>query len=97
MNNEMKALADSLWTYMLPKIKEHFGSCVHFYRAQVVSPADNGKITVQRPFDTTQLQLPYVAAMANAVAGEQVTVFVFGTDANNINNSVIVNNGTFSL
>lgn len=95
-NNEMRALADNLWAYMRPKVQEMLSSTVRFYRAQVVSAASNGKITVKRPFDDASIALPYVQAMEDAPAGSQVTVLVFGSTGEDANNSVIVNDGEYS-
>lgn len=95
-NDEMKAVADNLWNYLEPRVQELIGSCVRFYRAQVVEASNNGKITIQKPFDNTPLALPYVSAMENAEVGSQVTVFVMGSNGHDANNSVIVNDGAFS-
>lgn len=95
-NDDMKIFADSLWKYLEPKIRELTGSCIKFYRAEVEQAASNGKIVVKRPFDSVSLSLPYVSSMANAAVGSQVVVFVFGSNNNDANNSVIVGNGSFT-
>ena len=95
--NAMKDLADALWAYFAPKVSQLMSSAVRFYRAEVVAAAQNGKITVQRPFDPSTTALPYVQAMSGAKVGDQVTVFVFGSSDSDSNNAVIVNTGTYSL
>lgn len=92
-NQEMKRFADRLWEYFKPKIEELTRSNVWYFRAQVTKPAQDGKITVQRPFDG-EIALPYVSSMENAAIGTQVTVFVFGSS---MTNAVICGNGSLSI
>lgn len=95
-NNEIKELADNLWTYLEPKVKAVTSSCIRFYRAQVTSAPQNGRVTVQKPFDTTYLSLPYISTMEDVEVGSQVVVFVFGSRNSDQNNSVVVGNGSFT-
>lgn len=90
--NEMKMLADSLWTYFQPKVEKLVTSNVWYFRAQVTKAASGGKITVRRPFDK-EIALPYVSSMASATVGSQVTVFVLGLS---LTNAVIIGDGTLS-
>lgn len=91
-NQEMKALADNLWTYFEPKIKAMLSSGVSFYRAQITAAAANGRITIQRPFDETALSLPYVSSAAELPVGSQVTVLVLGSASN----AIVLGDGTLS-
>lgn len=94
MNNdqEMKQFADRLWEYFLPKVEALTRANVWYFRAQVTKAAENGRITVLRPFDK-EIALPYVASMAAASIGSQVTVFVLGSS---LTNAVIIGDGTLS-
>lgn len=57
-DQDMKDLADNLWTYFEPKVKSLLSSGVSYYRAQVTAAAAGGTITVQRPFDRPSLPFP---------------------------------------
>lgn len=99
-NNEMKALADNLWTYFEPKIKAMMASNVSYFRAQVTATEANGKITIQRPFDDTEMALPFVPSLGGSDSsgnpvlqvGDQVTVLSMGS----LSNSIIIGTGTLS-
>lgn len=91
-NQEMKTLADNLWTYFEPKVKAMLSSSVSFYRAQITAAAANNRITVQRPFDDTEISLSYVSSAAELPVGSQVTVLVLGSPSN----AVVLGNGTLS-
>lgn len=91
-DQDMKALADNLWTYFEPKIKTMLSSGVSYYRAKVTAAAAGGTITVQRPFDQTELALPYVSSAEALAVGDQCTVMVFGSQSN----AVVLGNGTLS-
>ena len=92
-NQDMKRFADQLWDYFKPRIEELTRSGIWYFRAQVTKEAENGKITVQRPFDG-EIALPYISSMANAAVGSQVTVFVLGSS---MTNAVICGNGSLSI
>ena len=81
---EMQTLADALWVYFEPKIRSMLSNGVSYYRAVVTNKAANGKITVQRPFDDTPIQLKYVHSIGSIAEGDQCTVAVFGDDSNAI-------------
>lgn len=89
-NQEIKALADNLWVYFEPKIKAMLSSGVSFYRAQITAAAANNRITVQRPFDDTEISLPYVSSAAELPVGSQVTVLVLGSPSN----AIVLGSGT---
>lgn len=94
MENEdaMQALADNLWQYFQPKIQSMSTAAVTYFRAKVVGTASGGRITVQRPFETTTLSLPYVSSISGAGVGTEVTVLVLGS----MSNAIIIGNGTLS-
>ena len=91
-DQDMQVLADNLWSYFEPKIKSLLSSGVSYYRAQVTQAASGGTITVQRPFDQTQLALPYVSSAEGLEVGRQVTVLVLGSQSN----AIVLGNGTLS-
>ena len=91
-DQDMQVLADNLWTYFEPKIKSLLSSGGSYYRAQVTQAASGGTITVQRPFDQTQLSLPYVSSAEGLEVGSQVTVLVLGSQSN----AIVLGNGTLS-
>lgn len=91
---QMRVLADNLWKYLEPKLKDRLSSSVSYFRAVVRrDPGDPAvgerMMTVTRPFDNTPLLLPCSNGIANAAAGSQVTVFVLG----DLSNSVVVSDG----
>nr|DAP17988.1 MAG TPA: hypothetical protein [Bacteriophage sp.] len=94
MGNETGALvmlAQRLWNnFFRHKVKETQTDMLRFYRAEVTKAAANGKITVRRPFDTTEASLGYVASMAGAPVGSQVVVLVFGEKKNAANQKIIM-------
>ena len=75
-------MAAAIYAYVKKRIrKEELGDVVRFFCAQVVTPAQNGKITVQRPFDSA-ISIPYTASAAGLAAGESCLVLVFGNMSN---------------
>ena len=95
--DDLTSIAEYVWRYISPKIEERLAHNVQWYRAKVTKAAKDDRISIQRPFDETEQSIPYLASMASANAGDEVTVFVFGgTSGGNNNNSVIVNNGSFN-
>ena len=95
--DDLTSIAEYVWRYISPKIEERLAHNVQWYRAKVTKAAKDDRISIQRPFDETEQSIPYLAPMASANAGDEVTVFVFGgTSGGNNNNSVIVNNGSFN-
>lgn len=95
--DDLTSIAEYVWRYISPKIEERLAHNVQWYRAKVTQAAKDDRISIQRPFDETEQSIPYLAPMASANAGDEVTVFVFGgTSGGNNNNSVIVNNGSFN-
>lgn len=82
-NESMQVLADQMADYMWNK---HYGQkmsgVVRFYRAEVKEAANNGKIGIARPYETTTTYLPYVTSASGLAVGEQCVVLVFGSDSN---------------
>lgn len=82
MMNSWESIArfvgDYVWkTYIEPRLALY----VRYYRATVTKTAENGKITVQRPFDTP-VALPYAGSAAGLEEGSQCLVLVFGSMSN---------------
>lgn len=82
-DEQMKAFADALWAYFLPKIKDYLSDSVCYYQAEVTSAPANGSVGVTRPFDS-EVTLPYAANAASLQVGEQCTVLVFGDFSNQL-------------
>ncbi len=83
-NDQMKDLADGLWTYFRPKVAEMLRSEVSFFRAQVTAAPSGGAIGVRKPLEDTTLSLPYVPSAASLGVGDQALVLVFGNQSNAI-------------
>ena len=80
--------------YVVPYLRDH--GVVMGFRAQVVSKdAGTQTMTVQRPFDGTQITFPYSAntSAASLSAGSQCVVFSIGDSLN----SVVVSDGKLNL
>lgn len=92
-NADMKALADALWNYFLPKLRTVQTDAVRFFRAVVVDNPGGNRLTVQRPFETTTMTLPCLNALASASVGQQVTVFVFGS----LSNAMVMGTGSLPV
>lgn len=91
-NEQMRALADAIGEYALRKyVLPRLTRSVGFYRAAVTAPAENGKITVQQPFNAPQ-QVPYAGSAAALQAGDQCVVLVFGDPSN----AIVLGDGTLS-
>lgn len=65
------------------------GAPMTCYTATVTAAYANGKITVQRQYDTTTSQFNAVPSMQSAAVGSQVLVVKFG-DGDNAANSWVV-------
>ena len=90
---EMQKFADQIGDYIWRrKIEPKLNNYLRFFRAQVVAPAANGLISVQKPFDSTTMNLPYVSSAENLAAGDQCVVLCLGSASN----SIILGNGTLS-
>ena len=87
---EFERLANAIGSYVMRHFVEpRLARTVGFYRAQVVGAANNGKITVQRPFDQTPVALPYTKAAANLTVGSQCIVLMLG----NASNAIVFSDG----
>lgn len=91
-SSEMKTLADNLWKYFEPKIKEATRACLRMEKATVVSAPENGKVGVRFPFDETSLMLPYASSLANLTVGDVVWI---GVPYSDLSNGVVMFDATF--
>lgn len=88
---ELMTFAKNLWeNFFKGKVQETQSSMIRFYRAKVVAARSDGKITVQRSMDNAELNVGYVASMAEAAVGEQVVVIVFGDGRNAANHKILM-------
>lgn len=89
----MKAFADNIGRYIYDKfVAPKMANKVSYFRAEVTATASGGKITVQRPFDTTSYALPYVGSAAGLAVGDQCIVMVLGSASN----AIILGDGRLS-
>ena len=88
-NEQMQVFADQLYLYMEKKIDSKLSGKVGYFRAKVVSNPGGNKLEVQRPLDDSTMTLPCADSIADAAAGDQVTVFVYG----NLSNAVVAGDG----
>ena len=86
---QMKVLADQLWYYFQPKVKDMLRTSVSYFRAQVVTNPGDGTLEVKRRSDTTTMTLPCTTAVSGAAVDDQVIVFVLG----DLSNAVVVSDG----
>lgn len=83
LTQEMKRLADNLGRYIMERfVKPKMERSVSFFAAQVVNGYYNGKIKVQKPFDTTVLTLPCFPSAYGLKTGDACIVAVLGSMAN---------------
>lgn len=93
LGREMKELADNLGRYITEKfLAPRMSRTVSFFIGKAVTPASGGSIQVQRPFDNTIYDLPYVNSASGLLAGENCMVFVFGS----MSNAIVVGDGRIS-
>ena len=90
---DMKTFADRLGRYVYEKfVAPKLAKGVTYYKATVTAAASGGKITIQKPFDTTAYALPYVGSAAGLNVGDTCIVFCLGSASN----GVIMGNGGLS-
>ncbi len=78
-------IAKEIARYVMENYVSRWGKdLVRYYRAEVITPAANGKVTVKRPFDGINLTLPCTTAAENLAAGAQCIVLVLGNESNAI-------------
>ena len=83
--SDIEVIARSIGRYIMRLFVEPWGrDIVRYYRAKVVSPASGGKITVKRPFDSTEISLPCTSAAESLSSGSQCLVLVMGDMSNAI-------------
>lgn len=88
---ELVSLALELWNgFFERKVRDTQKGMVRYYRAQVTAAAQNGRITVKRPFDKTELPVSYAKSMEGAEVGRQVVVLIFGEEKNLKNHMVMM-------
>lgn len=81
---QMKIIADSLWSYFLEKyLKPYLSDSVCYYMATVTTPPNGGVIEVKRPYDNP-ISLPYAANASGLTTGESCMVLVFGDYTNQL-------------
>lgn len=91
--NDMKTMADALWSYFQDKyLIPYLSDSVCYFQASVTTAPDGNVIGVQRPFDN-EMTLPYAWSAAQLEVGNQCTVLVFG----DMNNAIVIGDGTLSL
>ena len=84
MASKWEGIADAIGDYVWKKyIEPRLSLYLSYYRAQVTAAAADGKITVQRPYDTA-VSIPYVGSAAGLAVGEECVVLVFGDASNAI-------------
>lgn len=82
---DMRAFADKLGKYIYEKfVAPKLTNAVTYYKATVTAAASGGKITVQKPFDTTAYALPYVGSAAGLSVGDTCIVFCLGSASNGV-------------
>ena len=79
----MKAFADALWDYFLPKLKAYLSNNVEYYQATVKTAPSGGQIGIQRGFDN-EITLPCAANASGLSVGDSCTVLVFGDFSNQL-------------
>lgn len=92
LTQEMKRLADNLGRYITDKfVKPKLDKTVSFFAAQVVDGYYNGKVKVQKPFDSTVLTLPCFPSAYGLQTGDSCIVAVLGS----MSNAWVIGDGTF--
>ena len=92
VGKELAALMRDMWNnFFERKARETQVGMVRYYRAEVTAAAQNGRLTVQRPFDDTELNVSYVTAMEGAEVGRQGMAVVHG-EAKNLANQMVTMN-----
>lgn len=82
-NQAMLEIAENLWNgYLKKRVQDMLTNQVSYFKAAVVSPISEGKITVHRPFDDINLSLPCAGSAAALKAGDMCLVLVFGSMSN---------------
>lgn len=92
-DNEMKTMADALWSYFADKYMiPYLSDSVCYFNAVVTSAPNGTTIGVQRPFDN-EINLPYAWSAETLTVGAQCIVIVFG----DMSNAIVIGDGTLSL
>ena len=89
----LKILAQNLWDkFIKQRVKETQKNNVRYFKAKVTATAQNGKISVQKPFDTTVMTIPYVSSAGSLAVGSECIVLVLG----DYNNCIVLGDGKLS-
>lgn len=82
---KIEEIANAVGGYIMKHFVSPWGrNLVRYYRAKVVTPANGSVIVVQKPYDSTQLALPYTTAAAELTAGSQCIVLIMGDESNDV-------------
>lgn len=88
---ELADFAQGLWkNFFSGKVRDTQKNMVRYYRAEVTGAAQDGKITIRRPFDAVEISVPCARAMDGAEIGKQVVVLVYGEEKNLANHMVMM-------
>lgn len=89
VGKELASLMRDMWNnFFERKVRETQTGMIRYYRAEVTAAVQNGKLTVRKPFDDTELNVSCVTAMKGAEVGRQVVVLVYGEEKNLANHMV---------
>lgn len=89
----IKILAQNLWDkFIKQRVKETQKNTVKYFRAKVTATAQNGKISVQKPFDTTVMTIPYVSSAGSLAVDDECIVLVLG----DYSNCIVLGDGKLS-
>ena len=84
--DEVRAIQKALEPWVRKIAEDATRSCVRRRTITVVSAPNGTTMGVQEPFDPAVMNLPYLASMAGAKAGDTVTVeWVYG-----LSNAVVI-------
>lgn len=91
-DNDMKTMADALWSYFADKYMiPYLSDSVCYFQATVTSAPNGTTIGVQRPFDNA-ITLPYAWSASTLAVGDNCLVMVFG----DMTNAIVVGTGDLS-
>lgn len=93
VNAQMRQFADNMAKYVKKTVVDPaMEGAVRFFRAKVVAGPSGGKIQVQKPFDSTVMNLPYASSVRNLTTDDECIVLVLGS----YSNCVVVGDGMLS-
>lgn len=71
---EVRAIQKTLGPWVLELVQAATRNCVRRKTVTVVTPPNGTTMGVQEPYDTAVMDVPYVAGMSGAKAGDTVTL-----------------------